>query len=692
MAPNCATLAAMRRAAALSLFIAACSSKPLEVIDPYRLDGGVPSTEPTGEPADAGFVPPNTRTLTLTSVSPSHGPWTGGTRVTVRGTGFTATTAFRVGGVAVSSGDLLIGDATRATFLMPAGTPGTATVEAFDTASAATARLRDAFEYDAFVIEPGTGALGGGTRVVIHAKGAQYTGTPTVRFGAKACTEVTVVDPERLTCLTPANPAGPVPVSVAMPGVPDALVSEAFRYEDSPDGYRGGLSGGALAGNLKVLVLDATTGFPLPGARVFARTASTTLTANTNAQGRADFVDASLTGEVTVTAASKCHQPFTFARVPVDTVTIYTGAVMDPSCAEGDPPAFGGGVSAQPGLIRGELTWTAPEFKREGWRNVPAPRSADELQVAYVFDTSTDPRSTFQLPPPDQAITPQTAGERGFGFQRARLAGNATLYALAGLELRTATERRFTPYAFGFARGLTVTAGAVLERADISLDNALDRALDLDISTLAPTAEGPNRLDVSAAVALGPGAFAVLPSTVQNLALASRTSASLVGLPALARDLAGAGIVVDARASTGPSRDLPLSAITGYRVASLDARTSLGGFLAIPQFTNAALASFGSLPLAFSETSPCSLVVARIASGGGVVTWNIVAPSGTSTVELPNLAPLPADHDLRPGALQARLTCARVDNFSYARMRLGESSEGAWSAFAVRTFQGRYTR
>lgn len=682
----------MRRLAALSLLFVGCGTKTLEPIDPYRLDGGVPSTEPSTDPIDAGFVPPNTRSLALTSVAPSHGPWTGGTRVTIRGAGFSTTTSFRVGGVSVASGDLLIGDATRATFLMPAGTPGLATVEAFDTANGASAKLRDAFEYDAFVVTPSTGALGGGTRVVLHAKGAQYTGTPNVRFGAKLCTDVTVVDAERLSCLTPANPAGPVPVTIAAPGAPEALVSEAFRYEDSPDGYRGGLSGGALAGSLKVLVLDATTGFPLPGARVFARTSSQTLTVTTNAQGRADFSDASLTGEVTVTAASKCHHPFTFARVPVDTVTIYTGAVMDPSCGDGDPPSFGGGVTAQPGLIRGELTWTAPEFKREGWRNVPPPRSADELRVAYVFDTSTDPRSTFQLPPADQAITPQTPGERGFGFQRARLAGNATLYALAGLELRTASERRFTPYAFGFARGLTVTAGGVLERADISLDNALDRALDLDISTLAPTAEGPNRLDVSAAVALAPGAFAVLPSTVQNLPLASRTSASLVGLPALARDLAGAGIVIDARASTGPSRDVPLSAITGYRVASLDARTTLGGFLAIPSFTNAALASFGTLPLALSENASCSLVVARIASGGGLVTWNVVAPSGTSAVELPSLASLPGDHDLRPGALQARLTCARIDNFSYARMRLGESSEPAWSAFAVRTFQGRYAR
>jgi hypothetical protein len=682
----------MRRALALSLFLVGCSGPKLEVIDPYALDAGIPSVDPRPDPVDAGFVAPDTKALALTSVAPSHGPWSGGTRVTVRGTGFTTTTVFRVGGVEVAAGDRLIGDATRATFLTPPGTPGLVAIEAFDPVGGASARLRDAFEYDAFVVTPNTGALGGGTRVTIATKGATYTGLPVVRFGAKPCTDVTVVDPERLACVTPANPAGPVPVTVATPGAPEAFVADAFRYEDSPDGYRGGLSGGAMNGALKVLVLDASTGFPLPGARVFARTAAGTLTASTNAQGRVDFADPSLTGKVTVTAASKCHHPFTFADVAVDTVTIYTGAVLDPSCAEGDPPSFGGGLSAPAGLVRGELTWTSAEFKREGWKNVPAPTRPEEQRVAYVFDAATDPRGTFTLPPPDEAVTPTSSGLRGYGFQRARLPGNATIYALAGLELRTPTERRFTAYAFGFARGLTVTAGGVLENADISLDNALDRALDLDVSTLAPTPEGPNRLDVSAAVQLAQGAFALLPSTIQNLPLASRTSASLIGLPALARDLAGAGVVVDARATTGSNRDLPLSAVTGYRVASLDVRTSLGGFLPVPSFAGTPLAPFGASPLAFADSTPCSLVVARIGSGGGLVNWTVVAPGGATGVTLPSLSALPGDHDLRPGALQTRLTCARIEGFSYDRMRLGESTEAAWSAFAARAYQGRYAR
>ena len=50
--------------------------------------------------------------------------------------------------------------------------------EALDASTGRVARLRDAFEYDAFVVEPGTGALSGGTRVIVRGHGAHYTGIP----------------------------------------------------------------------------------------------------------------------------------------------------------------------------------------------------------------------------------------------------------------------------------------------------------------------------------------------------------------------------------------------------------------------------------------------------------------------------------------------------------------------------------
>ena len=41
---------------------------------------------------------------------------------------------------------------------------------------------------------------------------------------------------------------------------------DAYTYQDSDNGYKGGLCGAPLAGHLKVLVYDNYTGAPLAGA------------------------------------------------------------------------------------------------------------------------------------------------------------------------------------------------------------------------------------------------------------------------------------------------------------------------------------------------------------------------------------------------------------------------------------------
>ena len=115
-------------------------------------------------------------------------------------------------------------------------------------------------------------------------------------------------------------------------------------YSDSPDGYRGGLSGGAFAGRMRVLAFDSATGMPIPGAYVVAggslATGVVQRTANT---GVTEFNGLPGT-KSTITVAAKCHQPVTYVDVPVDTVTVYMPFVFDVACASlnGDPPSTGG--------------------------------------------------------------------------------------------------------------------------------------------------------------------------------------------------------------------------------------------------------------------------------------------------------------------------------------------------------------
>ena len=59
-------------------------------------------------------------------------------------------------------------------------------------------------------------------------------------------------------------------MTVTVPNQTPLQARDAFTYNDSPDGFRGGLSGSVLSGNLKVIALDSWTGFPINGATIIA--------------------------------------------------------------------------------------------------------------------------------------------------------------------------------------------------------------------------------------------------------------------------------------------------------------------------------------------------------------------------------------------------------------------------------------
>src|SRR5262249_20990052 len=156
-------------------------------------------------------------------------------------------------------------DPSRAAVVTPPGPPGPVDVKVRDDATAQERVLPAGFFYDAFVVVPDSGATTGGTRIALQGSGTQWKQGAGVAVGGAPCTNVTVADATHLTCLTP--PGAPGARDVTVTNVDQSIIQarDAYTYNDSPDGYRGGLDGGALAGTLKVIAYDSYVGTPIAG-------------------------------------------------------------------------------------------------------------------------------------------------------------------------------------------------------------------------------------------------------------------------------------------------------------------------------------------------------------------------------------------------------------------------------------------
>jgi hypothetical protein len=628
----------------------------------------------------------------ILGLTPSHGPFTGGTRTLISGRGFTSSLRVFVGGAEVPSSDVFASDPTRAAITTPPGAPGPADVKVRNDSTAEERTLPQGFLYDAIALTPTTGATSGGTRLAIEGSGTSWATGTTVTVDGLACTDVQVVDATHLLCTTPADTPGAKDVVVTAQDLTSVQAREAFTYDDSPDGYRGGLTGGALNGHLKVLVLDSWTGFPIPGATAVAGSdASTALVQKTDTTGAASFSDSSLLGSVTVTATEKCHQPLTFVDVPVDTVTAYLTPVLDVSCATGDPQTISG-TPRDVGSVTGELIFQSGiEFHTRGdWAGVPKPIGPTERRAAYVFVATGNPLQTYQQPDSSTATTEASPGNSGFAYSLTTYPGNVTLYALAGIEtVVDSGPAKFMPYVMGVQRGVPIVPKTQTVQVDIEMDLLLDHAMKVVPTPPPTTYRGPNRLETQVAVSVGQSLYGIFPNGDQVTLLPTSATLSFVGVPALAGALTGESYILSSAAATGPNMQAPGSVIS--RVATNDANdpVSLSGFLPVPVLGSPGLSQWDGKTVAFQESSPVDLAVAYVSSGSGLVTWSIVSP-GKTAFSVPDLAAIDPKLALRHGAIETEIFVAKIDGFSYASLRSGQLQTSAWNAYAFDSADGAY--
>jgi hypothetical protein len=256
---------------------------------------------------------------TVTTIAPNTGSLSGGTAVTITGTGFLAGATVSLGGTAATG--VTVVSSTSITATTPAHAAGAANVVVTNTDNQ-SGTLSTGFTYGnpaptVTSIAPISGSTSGGTPVTIEGTG--YQSGATVSIGGTAATGVTVVSSTSVTATTPAHAAGAVSVVVTNTDAQSGTLSNGFTYATavptvtSISPATGPTTGGAgltIAGtNFQSGATVSLGGTPATAVAVVSST-SITATTQAHAAGAVDVVvtnpdgqSGTLPGSYTYTAA-----------------------------------------------------------------------------------------------------------------------------------------------------------------------------------------------------------------------------------------------------------------------------------------------------------------------------------------------------------------------------------------------------
>jgi len=166
------------------------------------------------------------------SISPTSGPTSGGTPVTISGTNFASGATVTFGATAATS--VVVVSSAEITATTPAETAGTVNVVVTNS-NGQNGTLTNGYTYTASPaptsISPTSGTTSGGTPVTIS--GTNFASGATVTFGATAATNVVVVSSTTITATTPAHAAGAVNVVVTNSNGQSGTLTNGYTYTSS---------------------------------------------------------------------------------------------------------------------------------------------------------------------------------------------------------------------------------------------------------------------------------------------------------------------------------------------------------------------------------------------------------------------------------------------------------------------------
>lgn len=211
----------------------------------------ITATTPSGTPGpvDVTVTNPDSQSVTasgaytyvagpsISSVAPSSGPTSGGTAVTISGSGFQSGATVRFGEIAATGVNTISSSTITAT--TPPHAQGTVGVTVTNPDSS-SATLENAFTFSSVTITeivPDLGPVTGGTAFILSGSG--FTDGAMVLFDGIGATGVVVQSSTTITGITPAHPPGSVSVTVQNPGGASATLEQGFIYSSSSSRRRG---------------------------------------------------------------------------------------------------------------------------------------------------------------------------------------------------------------------------------------------------------------------------------------------------------------------------------------------------------------------------------------------------------------------------------------------------------------------
>ena len=636
--------------------------------------------------------------LRVDYADPDHGPFVGGTEVTLRGRGFLAGMTVTVGGKRVDPVDLEVVDTNRAVIKTPAGTPGDADIEVI--AGENQTLREDVFLYEPIYLEPAAGAISGGTYVRIRGLGTNFLASDIVSFDGKAMTGVQIINAQELVGFTPSGVAGGADVRILAAAGGELFAQNGFTYENAVDPLFAGMGGGPIHGSVNITLVDGFTenGIPMAVA-VLGDPETSPYYGITDPFGQVTISAPGLVGPVTLTAGHKKYESGTLAGFDASTVAMFLQPLPDLTLP---PPQGPFPPGRAPGNVSGDVVFGGTTgIGTTDWDLVPEPRTDTERKRTYVFPTARDIFSGDVNPGPGGIIDFEP-GESAWHYDIPVRPTAFALVALAGLYdpeidpdgAGPQPKGLFTPYAMGVLRNVLVGPGDRLENLSIVINIPLDSGIKVvldDAPALRDFATGPDEYRVNAFIDLGGEGVIRLPGS--RSVFRSAPSTILTGLAPISLGISDGSYTI--AAGTYSTRGSPTSLVIKRGVRDLSQPVVVEGFVGIQRAidppdgessTNRRLA----VDLEGGTGVPTFRHYRLIDLANGFPVWRVIARGDQPSIPLYSLQrfgldPMATGRELYWSAYSVHIPGGNFDTFNY-----GQLNANYWRAYSIATFTATF--